>query len=245
MRRLQPASPLRTPLRRLPRRERLNEPHLTRTGGSGARVGAVWGMDGRGVVLVGLLWRSGAGACPNLPQRRPGPGSAAKKSAEYQRFFSRAPARSGPLWQIWTTRVAANPREGRHGPVGGRDRPLGGPPQAGRRPQRAPRRANGARRPRRRPPRTTPGAETCTSHSKVQLQPSFSRAKCTSRRGRGQPQPSRTTATTPRSTTTPASRPPLLVRKAHPAIPRARETGVSRSAPPRVLPHHCADPGQP
>ena len=92
---------------------------------------------------------------------------------------------------------------------------------------------------------SAPSAETCTSHSKVQFQPSFSRAKCTSRRGRGQPQPSRTTATTPRSTTTPASRPPLLVRKAHPAIPRARETGVSRSAPPRVLPHHCADPGQP
>ena len=121
----------------------------------------------------------------------------------------------------------------------------GGAPRAGRRPQRALRRANGARGPRRRPPRTAPGAEMCTSHSKVQLQPSFSRAKCTSRRGRGQPQPSRTTATTPRSTTIPASRPPLLVRKAHPAIPRARETGVSRSAPPRVLPHHCADPGQP
>ena len=111
MRRLQPASPLRSPLRRLPRRERLNEPHLTRTGGSGARVGAVWGMDGRGVVLVGLLGRSGAGACPNLPQRRPAAVSAAKKSAEYQRFFSRAPARSGPLWQIWTTLAAADPRE--------------------------------------------------------------------------------------------------------------------------------------
>ena len=111
MRRLRPASPLRTPLRRLPRRERLNEPHLTRTGDSGVRVGAVWGMDGRGVVLAGLLWRSGVGACPNLPQRRPGPGSAAKKSAEYQRFFSRAPARSGPLWQIWTTLAAADPRE--------------------------------------------------------------------------------------------------------------------------------------
>ena len=126
MRRLRPASPLRTPLRRLPRRERLNEPHLTRTGGSGARVGAVWGMDGRGVVLVGLLWRSGAGACPNLPQRRPGPGSAAKKSAEYQRFFSRAPARSGPLWQIWTTLAAADPRE-----------PPGRAPRAGRWPGQA------------------------------------------------------------------------------------------------------------
>ena len=121
MRRLRPASPLRTPLRRLPRRERLNEPHLTRTGGSGARVGAVWGMDGRGVVLVGLLWRSGAGACPNLPQRRPGPGSAAKKSAEYQRFFSRAPARWGPLWQIWTIRAAAGPRKGCHGLVDDHD----------------------------------------------------------------------------------------------------------------------------
>ena len=125
MRRLRPASPLRTPLRRLPRRERLNEPHLTRTGGSGARVGAVWGMDGRGVVLVGLLGRSGAGACPNLPQRRPAAVSAAKKSAEYQRFFSRASARSRPLWQILTTRAAAGPWEGRRGPVGGRGgRPL-------------------------------------------------------------------------------------------------------------------------
>ena len=63
------------------------------------------------MVLVGLLWRPRAGACPNLPQRRPGPGSAAKESAEYQRFFSRAPARSGPLWQIWTTLAAADPRE--------------------------------------------------------------------------------------------------------------------------------------
>ena len=61
------------------------------------------------MVLVGLLWRLGAGACPNLPQRRPEPGSAAKKSAEYQRFFSRAPARSRPLWQIWTTGATAGP----------------------------------------------------------------------------------------------------------------------------------------
>ena len=61
------------------------------------------------VVLVGLLWRLGAGACPNLPQRRPGPMSAVSGGAEYQRFFSRAPARSGSLWQIWT-----HPRPGRH-----------------------------------------------------------------------------------------------------------------------------------
>ena len=64
------------------------------------------------------------------------------------------------------------------------------PPQTGRgclwaglRPGRAPRRANGARGPRRRPPRTTPDAETCILHSKVQFQPSLSSAKCTSRRG--------------------------------------------------------------
>ena len=70
--------------------------------GSAIRISAV----GR----VGLLGRVGAGSCPNLPQRRSAAGSAAKKSAEYQRFFSRAPARSGPLWQIWTTRTAASPR---------------------------------------------------------------------------------------------------------------------------------------
>ena len=34
---------------------------------------------------------------------------------------------------------------------------------------------------RRGPWRAPPGAETCTSHSKVQFQPSFSSAKCTSR----------------------------------------------------------------
>ena len=64
------------------------------------------------MVLVGLLGRPGAGTCPNLPQRRSGPGSAAKKSAEYQRFFLRAPTRSGPLWQIWT-RTGSGP-----GPTG-------------------------------------------------------------------------------------------------------------------------------
>ena len=61
------------------------------------------------VVRVGLLGRSGAEACPNLLQRRPGPGSAAKEIAEYQRFSSLAPARSGPLQQIWTNGAAAAP----------------------------------------------------------------------------------------------------------------------------------------
>ena len=60
-----------------------------------------WGVC---VGRVGLLWRLGAGLCPNLPQRRPEPGSAVRRSAEYQRFSSGVPARLGPLWQIWTIR---------------------------------------------------------------------------------------------------------------------------------------------
>jgi len=55
---------------------------------------------------VGLVGRAGAGSCPNLLQRRPGPGSAARRSAEYQRFSSGAPARSGPLQQIRTNGAA-------------------------------------------------------------------------------------------------------------------------------------------
>ena len=74
------------------------------------------------------------GVCPNLPQRRSRSGSAVSGGAEYQRFFSRAPVRSGSLWQIWTIRPARTGRGGRL--------------WAGRRPGRAPRRANGARGPR-------------------------------------------------------------------------------------------------
>ena len=79
--------------------------------------------DSPGVVRVGLLGRSGAGACPNLPQRRPAAGSAARRSAEYQRFSSRAPARSGPLQQIWTNGVAMDPGMGGAGRGDDRDRP--------------------------------------------------------------------------------------------------------------------------
>ena len=61
------------------------------------------------MVRVGLLGRSGAGVCPNLLQRGSGPGSAARRSAEYQRFSSGVPARSGPLQQIWTNSAAAGP----------------------------------------------------------------------------------------------------------------------------------------
>ena len=67
---------------------------------------------GTEAVRVGLLGRSGAGACPNLLQRHPGPGSAAKEIAEYQRFSSLAPARSGPLQQIWTNGAATGPGRG-------------------------------------------------------------------------------------------------------------------------------------
>ena len=85
---------------------------------------------------VGLLGRSGAAACPNLLQRRPGSGSAANKSAEYQRFSSRALVRSGPLQQIWTNGAAAGSREGRRGPVGdhGGASDWAGSPQRGRTP---------------------------------------------------------------------------------------------------------------
>ena len=74
--------------------------------------------DAGAVVRVGLLGRLGAGSCPNLLQRRPGPGSAADESAEYQRFSSGAPARSGPLQQIWTNDAAAGLSEGRRGSDG-------------------------------------------------------------------------------------------------------------------------------
>ena len=46
---------------------------------------------------------------PNLLQRRSGPGSAVRESAEYQRSSSGAPARSGPLQQIWTNSAPLAP----------------------------------------------------------------------------------------------------------------------------------------
>ena len=70
------------------------------------------------VVRVGLLGRLGAGVCPNLLQRRPATGSAERRSAEYQRSSSGAPARSGPLQQIWTNDAAAGLSEGRRGSDG-------------------------------------------------------------------------------------------------------------------------------
>ena len=67
---------------------------------------------GREVVRVGLLGRSGAGACPNLLQRRPAAGSAASRSAEYQRLSSGVLVGFGPLQQIRTTDAAAGPGRG-------------------------------------------------------------------------------------------------------------------------------------
>ena len=92
------------------------------------------GAGGRRVVRVGLLRRFGAGVCPNLLQRRPGLGSAARRIAEYQRFPARAPARSGPLQQIRTTGAAADPREGRRGSDGDH----GGSPRRRSRPGASP-----------------------------------------------------------------------------------------------------------
>ena len=57
----------------------------------------------------GTLGTGSDGACPNLPQRPSAAGAAAEESAEYQRFSSRAPARSEPLQQIWTTAGRTGP----------------------------------------------------------------------------------------------------------------------------------------
>ena len=92
-----------------------------------ARIGAVAGAGGCAVVRVGLLGRSGSGACPNLLQRRPGSGSAARRAAEYQRFASGTPARWGTLQQIRTTCAAADPGMGG---AGRGDGPLVPPPGA-------------------------------------------------------------------------------------------------------------------
>jgi len=85
------------------------------------------GAGGRRVVRVGLLRRFGAGVCPNLLQRRPGLGSAARRIAEYQRFPARAPARSGPLQQIRTTGPPRIPGRG----AAGRTETTAGAPGAG------------------------------------------------------------------------------------------------------------------
>ena len=123
----------------------------------GARVGAVTGMGGHGVILVGLLWRFGAGrvqiCCKGVSRRD-------RRRAEARNINVSLPALRRNPGLCNRFGQLALPRRRRGSP--------GGAPRAGRRPRRAP-----------------PDAETCTSHSKVQFQPSLSSAKCTSRRGRG------------------------------------------------------------
>ena len=76
-------------------------------------------------------------SCPNLTQRRPALKSSVEKIPEYQRFSSRSPIGSGPLWRIWTrgahlghlTRSRGRPVAGTPG-TGARPRP---PPQSGKR----------------------------------------------------------------------------------------------------------------
>ena len=57
---------------------------------------------------MGLLGSAGVGTCPNLLQRRSAARSAARRSAEYQRFSSRTPMGSRPLQQIRTTGATAD-----------------------------------------------------------------------------------------------------------------------------------------
>ena len=99
--------------RPVPVRPGANWRHSHASTSSAAGPGAPRGESLGAMGWVGLLRRSGAGACPNLLQRRPATGSAMRRSAEYQPFFSRAPARSGPLQQIWTTAPPGPLAEGR------------------------------------------------------------------------------------------------------------------------------------
>ena len=55
---------------------------LTSSGGPWVGIVIMARPGGHGVVRMGLLRRSGAGACPNLLQRRPAAESTARRSAE-------------------------------------------------------------------------------------------------------------------------------------------------------------------
>ena len=99
---------VRRPLRARPKREYGAPGGSFRPGGSpAALIRARRRRGARAAGRMGLVRRSGAGTCPNLLQRRSATGSTGSRTAEYQRFSSGAPARWGPLQQIWTTRAAA------------------------------------------------------------------------------------------------------------------------------------------
>ena len=107
------------------------------------------------------------GTCPDLLQRRSGPGSVARRSAEYQRFFSRFGA-----IRAFATDLDNRRRQGPSpGAAAGWAAAVTNTPVIPR-----------AATPARPAPPDAPGAQTCTSHSSVQFQPLFSSAKCTSRR---------------------------------------------------------------
>ncbi len=118
---------------------------------------------------VGLLGRSEMGTCPDLLQRRSGPGSAARRNAEYQRYL---------LARFGATRVFATDSDNRR-----HQGPRRGAAAAWAAAVTSAPAIPGAATPARPSTPDAPGAQTCTSHSKVQFQPLFSSAKCTSRRG--------------------------------------------------------------
>ena len=121
-RRSRPSRPSPRPSRPTPSKPPPNNLHgsagLPRTPGTAGQeshgaTGDTMPKDSPAMGRVGLLGRSEMGTCPNLLQRRSGPGSAAKRNAEYQRFFSHASARPGSLQQIRTTGATRVLAEGR------------------------------------------------------------------------------------------------------------------------------------
>ena len=121
-RRARPSRPSPRPSRPTPSKPHPNNLHgsagLPRTPGTAGQeshgaTGDTMPKDSPAMGRVGLLGRSEMGTCPNLLQRRSGPGSAARRNAEYQRFFSHASARPGSLQQIRTTGATRVLAEGR------------------------------------------------------------------------------------------------------------------------------------
>ena len=121
-RRARPSRPSPRPSRPTPSKPPPNNLHgsagLPRTPGTAGQeshgaTGDTMPKDSPAMGRVGLLGRSEMGTCPDLLQRRSRPGSAARRSAEYQRFFSHASARPGSLQQIRTTGATRVLAEGR------------------------------------------------------------------------------------------------------------------------------------
>ena len=184
MRRLRPASPLKTPLRTPPtRKTQRASPHQNRRLRSPGRRSMGDGRARRGAGGTPVAIRGGSVSKSATKAARAGIGREEKRGISTILL-----ARSGSIRAFVADLDNPPPRTGRGGrsPVERRPGQTSGRGTTGRTTTTTGTlAANGAHGPRRRPPRTTPGAETCTSHSKVQFQPSFSRAKCTSRRRSG------------------------------------------------------------